>query len=166
MLYRVRQASFLFPSDRSVQKRKFACRTLYNLINVKLRVRSSETSVNLYRTPQRCIPEDTSLHSHRSSEPQMGLNQRRWKFASWYSQILFRSSQSDIFRTLYCKMNTHSMDFSEEANLSYKRFMHSYTKYTTYSFWYKRRHAFIYEIYNVEILIKIRDAFVYYMCNV
>jgi hypothetical protein len=29
-LYRVQQASFLFPSDRSVQKRKLACRTLYN----------------------------------------------------------------------------------------------------------------------------------------
>jgi hypothetical protein len=28
-LYRVRQANFLFPSDRSVQKRKLACRTLY-----------------------------------------------------------------------------------------------------------------------------------------
>jgi hypothetical protein len=29
VLYRVRQASFLFRSDRSVQKRKLACRTLY-----------------------------------------------------------------------------------------------------------------------------------------
>jgi hypothetical protein len=28
--YRVQQDSFLFPSDRSVQKRKLACRTLYN----------------------------------------------------------------------------------------------------------------------------------------
>jgi hypothetical protein len=28
-IYRVRQASFLFPSDRSVQKRKLACHTLY-----------------------------------------------------------------------------------------------------------------------------------------
>jgi hypothetical protein len=28
-IYRVRQASFLFPSDRSVQRRQLACRTLY-----------------------------------------------------------------------------------------------------------------------------------------
>jgi hypothetical protein len=30
----VRQASFLFPSDRSVQKRKLACRTLYYLFTL------------------------------------------------------------------------------------------------------------------------------------
>jgi hypothetical protein len=29
LLYRVRQASFLNTSDRSVQKRKLACRTFY-----------------------------------------------------------------------------------------------------------------------------------------
>jgi hypothetical protein len=34
--YKVQQVSFLFPSDRSVQKRKLACRTLYDASMLKI----------------------------------------------------------------------------------------------------------------------------------